>query len=527
MPSLFSGPGSGPAGLSGPGGGPAGLPARGVRIGGVTVAPGQARAVSIPLAPRAARATGGPDGGRALPAWVAVGAKAGPRVAVVAATRGTESAAAAAARGLARALDPATMAGSVIVVPVLRPGGRFAPRRRPSATWRFPGDAGGAPRARDAFTVFSELVVGAGALVQLGAPRGGRRAALTAAGDLEDPRVRRLAAESGALAARPGGSRGSLVAAARAAGVVALELSAADAPVDEARATGALERAALAVLAALGVTPDDAARSPNGGAGGVRARPAPPPTVTAALRVRSPVGGLVEAAVTPGTLVRAGATLARVAPTLPGRATPVKAPVDALVLEAPGRPATRKGTALFVLAPLAAETRRALAKAAATPPREEAGAPTRLAAVGEPPRLRAGWVEHVTLPDLAIPRLKAKIDTGARTSALHVVRMRTVDTTGGPLHRPILEITVPGGGRGRKPHRVRAAVRGYVVVRDTSGRMERRPVIETALHLGPLRKRIAVTLTNRGDMLFPMLIGRTALGTGVVVDPARRYLLGP
>jgi hypothetical protein len=63
-------------------------------------------------------------------------------------------------------------------------------------------------------------------------------------------------------------------------------------------------------------------------------------------------------------------------------------------------------------------------------------------------------------------------------------------------------------------------------VRDTSGRMERRPVIETALCLGPLKKRIAVTLTNRGDMLFPMLIGRTALGTGVVVDPSRRYLLG-
>jgi biotin carboxyl carrier protein len=377
--------------------------------------------------------------------------------------------------------------------------------------------------------MFSELVVGAGALVQLSAPRGGRRAALTAAGDLEDPRVRRLAAESGALAARPDVPHGSLVAAARAAGVVALELSAADAPVDEARAIHALERAAMAVLAALGVTPEDAARPPNGGAASVpvRARPAPPPTVTGALRVRSPLGGLVEAAVAPGTLVRAGATLARVAPTLPGRATPITAPVDALVLEAPGRPATRKGTVLFVLAPLAAETRRALAKTAATTTREDAGAPTRLAGGGEPPKLRTGWVELVTLPDLAIPRLKAKIDTGARTSALHVVRMRTVDTTGGPLHRPILEITVPGGGRGRKPHRVRAAVRGYVVVRDTSGRMERRPVIETALHLGPLRKRIAVTLTDRGDMLFPMLIGRTALGGGVVVDPARRYLLGP
>ncbi|HEY2902201.1 MAG TPA: RimK/LysX family protein [Polyangia bacterium] len=55
--------------------------------------------------------------------------------------------------------------------------------------------------------------------------------------------------------------------------------------------------------------------------------------------------------------------------------------------------------------------------------------------------------------------------------------------------------------------------------------MERRPVIETALQLGPLKKRIAVTLTNRGEMLFPMLIGRTALGPGITVDPSRRYLV--
>jgi hypothetical protein len=72
---------------------------------------------------------------------------------------------------------------------------------------------------------------------------------------------------------------------------------------------------------------------------------------------------------------------------------------------------------------------------------------------------------------------------------------------------------------------VRVLVRDYVQVKDTSGRTERRPVIETTLRLGTLERRIRVTLTNRGDMLFPLLIGRTALGPGVVVDPARRLLL--
>ena len=137
-------------------------------------------------------------------------------------------------------------------------------------------------------------------------------------------------------------------------------------------------------------------------------------------------------------------------------------------------------------------------------------------------KTRVGWVEYVALPGLGVERLKAKIDTGARTSALHVARMKTVDTAGGPHRRPILEITVPSGRRGKRPQ----AVRAFAMVRDTSGRTERRPVIETALRLGPIERRIAVTLTNRGDMLFPMLIGRTALGAGVVVDPTRRYLLG-
>ena len=178
----------------------------------------------------------------------------------------------------------------------------------------------------------------------------------------------------------------------------------------------------------------------------------------------------------------------------------------------------RKGTTLFVLLPVP----RSAAERRLERPRPEAIA----AGTRHDGKTRVGWVEYVALPSLDIAHLKAKIDTGARTSALHVARMRTVDTTGGPHRRPILEITVPSGGGGRLPHRVRAAVHSFVMVRDTSGRTERRPVIETTLRLGTLKRRIAVTLTNRGDMLFPVLIGRTALGPGIVVDPSRRYLLG-
>ena len=186
------------------------------------------------------------------------------------------------------------------------------------------------------------------------------------------------------------------------------------------------------------------------------------------------------------------------------------------MIEAAAAGFVRAGAILFAIVPAPAPSRPGKpALGAAIEARAEIDGKTRI-----------GWVEHVALPRLEIKRLKAKIDTGARTSALHVTRMRTIDTAGGPSRRPILEITVPGGRRGERPHVVRATVRGFAMVRDTSGRTERRPVIETTLKLGPFERRITVTLTDRGDMLFPMLVGRTALGPGVVVDPSRRYLLG-
>jgi len=503
------------------------LPARGVRVGGVTVAPGEMRAVTIPLAapPRSASAR---SVDRGVPAWVVVGVRPGPRVSVVAALDGVETTAVRAARVLCARLVPEELAGSVIIVPVLRPAGRLAARGRAAPTLRFPGDAAGKRSERDAFALFSAVVVGAQALVVLGGPRRGRRGTVVARGPLSDPRVRRLALGSGAVAAlsaKPG--PGSLLAAAAEAQVVGLTLSASGPPGEDVRegaagnggedfSSGRLAESVRTLLAGLGLLASGEA-SAGGGAGPLR--PPVPVIAPRVLRVRAAADGFLEAPVVPGGVVRARATLGRLSPLLPGRSETVAAPVAGLVIEAASPGPVRAGATLFILVPLAPASpiSRALVRGAV------AGAGERAPSDG---KTRVGWVEHVGLPGLEIKRLKAKIDTGARTSALHVMRMRTIDTTGGPHRRPILEITVPGGGRGRRPHVVRAAVRDFVVVRDTSGRTERRPVIETALKLGPIKRRIAVTLTNRGDMLFPMLVGRTALGPGVVVDPSRRYLLG-
>ncbi len=132
-----------------------------------------------------------------------------------------------------------------------------------------------------------------------------------------------------------------------------------------------------------------------------------------------------------------------------------------------------------------------------------------------------GWCEHVALPELGL-QLRAKIDTGARSSALHVTSMREVafDDDGNIL----MDVTIPDeAGRDRS---TRVSVVEYAQVKDSGGHTERRPVIETLLALGDRVGRVRVTLTDRGDMRFSMLVGRTALTADARVHPTRRYLLG-
>jgi predicted deacylase len=503
--------------------------ARGIRVGGVNVAPGEARSLSIALS---ARAAAGKAARVAVPVWVAVGPKAGPRVSIVAALHGFEAMAARAATALLQGIDPAAIAGSLVIVPVMRPGGRFSPGEHPAATWKFPGNAGGTRGERDAFALFSEIIVGSAALIVLAAPTTGRRAVSSVRGELDDPRTRRLAMETGATAALTTRRRpGSVCAAAAEINVTAIELRADGGPGRQAADVEQLVNGVRSVLVAMGLLSAEAAAKGESRAADpeaasetkaavktARASSTGPLFIRQSTSVRAPAGGLVDPLLGAGALARRGALLARIVPPIGGKPIEVRTRREGIVLESPLRLTARRSTRLFVIGSVA---RGDAARAAhvSPSPRRTQRAPARDA------KVCAGWVEHVALPNLGIARLKAKIDTGARTSALHVSRMKVVDTDGGPGRRPILEITVPGGARGARPIKVRAAVREYVVVRDTSGRMERRPVIETGLHIGPFKKRILVTLTNRGDMLFPMLIGRTALGPGIVVDPSRRYLL--
>jgi hypothetical protein len=133
-----------------------------------------------------------------------------------------------------------------------------------------------------------------------------------------------------------------------------------------------------------------------------------------------------------------------------------------------------------------------------------------------------GWCEKVGLPLLGVAALKAKIDTGARTSALHVVEMTRVGATA--EGHDVLSIEIPAGRNRTRSARV--IVADYTRIRDSGGHTEWRPVIETSIRLGPVEKIVRISLTDRGDMIFPMLVGRTALGGEFRIHPTRRFLLG-
>ena len=138
--------------------------------------------------------------------------------------------------------------------------------------------------------------------------------------------------------------------------------------------------------------------------------------------------------------------------------------------------------------------------------------------------LRIGWKEYLDLPEMGIFRLKAKADTGARTSALHVDSLAVVETL--PDGTEIAEVEL-GVDRRRPGLKVtaRVALLGRLRVKDSGGHPELRPYIETELALGPVRKRIRLTLTDRSGMLFRMILARKALEGDFVVDTSRKYLL--
>lgn len=138
------------------------------------------------------------------------------------------------------------------------------------------------------------------------------------------------------------------------------------------------------------------------------------------------------------------------------------------------------------------------------------------------PLVTLGWREWVILPGLGIPRLRAKVDSGARSSSLHVDAQWRFVEAGAPWVGFRL---THGKARGLVVE-AQAPIHDERDVIDSGGGRERRVFLRTPLRLAGCERVIEINLTNRGAMLFPMLLGRTAMEGLFTIDPASSFLHG-
>lgn len=133
-----------------------------------------------------------------------------------------------------------------------------------------------------------------------------------------------------------------------------------------------------------------------------------------------------------------------------------------------------------------------------------------------------GWEEWAALPALGLPAVKAKVDTGARTSVLHAVALEAF----GSIERPRVRFTVPPSpGDSEAPAQCEAELADRRRVASSNGGAEIRPIIRTALVVGGAERVVELSLTDRRLMTYRMLLGREALAAfGAVVDPSRTQL---
>lgn len=140
--------------------------------------------------------------------------------------------------------------------------------------------------------------------------------------------------------------------------------------------------------------------------------------------------------------------------------------------------------------------------------------------VGARAPIVVGWREVVSLPELGLAGIPAKIDTGARTSSLHAHVLEDFQRDG----ERFVRFAVDWGGVRHHCEAVHVDVRG---ITSSNGDQQTRFVIKTPLSIGNLTFRAEISLADRSQMQFPMLIGRTALRRRMVVDSGHSWLQSP
>jgi hypothetical protein len=135
-----------------------------------------------------------------------------------------------------------------------------------------------------------------------------------------------------------------------------------------------------------------------------------------------------------------------------------------------------------------------------------------------------GWREWISLPELGLDALKAKVDTGAKTSSLHAFDIQLLPKQVGKKRYVSFKVH-PVQADTKLIVQCKALLVDRRIITDSGGHKEERVVIKTMITMGSVKKKIELTLSNRETMKYRMLIGRSALEQ-FYIDPSQSYLLG-
>ncbi len=142
----------------------------------------------------------------------------------------------------------------------------------------------------------------------------------------------------------------------------------------------------------------------------------------------------------------------------------------------------------------------------------------------KPKKITIGWKEWFAFSDLGLPAIKAKIDTGAKTSSLHAFNIKTFMRDG----KEYVKFQIHPLQKNQKITRICVApIIDHRLVSDSGGKKEKRYVIESMLTIGEINLNIEITLSNRDTMAFRMLLGREAIKkANMMVDVSKSFLQG-